>query len=118
MNVLQNKITNLVDNYTIINSSIDDKLKESEKIYKIKKDLKKLKTVNDLPNILENQLNEYFALEQIGKKDIKIFKKALIYYERCKDFIKNHKDNVIYFSIKFQILNSLYDFNLINIVSR
>jgi len=98
--VLQNKITNLVDNYSVINSSINDKLKESEKIYKIKKDLKKLKTVNDLPNILENQLNEYSALAQIGKKDIKILEKALIYYERCKDFIKHHKDNVIKFNIQ------------------
>lgn len=83
-----------MDNYSTINTSIDNKLKESEKIYKIKKDLKKLKTVNDLPNILENQLNEYTALSQIGKKDIKILEKALSYYERCKDFIKHHKDNV------------------------
>ena len=73
---------------------MDNKLKESEKIYKIKKDLKKLKTVNDLPNILENQLNEHTALASIGKKDIKILEKALIYYERCKDFIRHHKDNV------------------------
>ncbi len=71
-------------------------MKESEKIYKIKKDLKKLKTVNDLPNILENQLNEYSALVQIGKKDIMILEKALNYFERCKDFIKHHKDNVSY----------------------
>jgi len=102
LNILQGKITSLVDNYSIINSSIDGKLKESEKIYKIKKDLKKLKTVNDLPNILENQLNEFLALDQIGKKDIKILEKALIYYERCKDFIRHHKDNV-FLRFKFYI---------------
>lgn len=71
-------------------------MRESEKIYKIKKDLKRLKTVNDLPNILESQLNEYLALAAMEKKDIKILEKALVYYERCKDFIRHHKDNVYY----------------------
>lgn len=107
LNILQNKITNLVDNYSVINTSINDKLKESEKIYKIKKDLKKLKTVNDLPNILENQLNEYTALSQIGKKDIKILEKALNYYERCKEFINYHKDNVSIFKIRQNFFSNI-----------
>ncbi len=75
-------------------------MRESEKIYKIKKDLKKLKTINELPNILETQLNQFLALNSIEKKkDIKILEKALTYYERCKDFIRHHKENVreIYF---------------------
>ena len=84
----------MVDNYNLIHTSIDTKLKECEKMYKIKKDLKRLKTVNDLPNILETQLNEYLALVQIDKKDIKLLEKALNYYARCKDFIVHHKDNV------------------------
>jgi hypothetical protein len=91
---LQKKVSNVVENYNIIHKSVESKLKESEKIYKIKKDLKRLKTVNDLPNILESQLNEYLALVQIDKKDIKILEKALNYYARCKAFIEHHKENV------------------------
>ena len=92
---MQKKVSNVVENYNIIHKSVESKLKESEKIYKIKKDLNRLKTVNDLPNILETQLNEYLALVQIDKKDIKVLEKALNYYERCKAFIEHHKENVI-----------------------
>jgi hypothetical protein len=90
---LQDKIKNLVSNFNVVNDSIETKLKESENVYKVKKDLKRLKFVNDLPNVLENQLNEY--LLQDDKSNIKVLEKSLNYYEKCKDFLNIHKDNVI-----------------------
>ena len=56
---LQGKVQNLVSNFNSINSSVDGKLKQTEEIYKIKKDLKRLKFISDLPNILEKQLALY-----------------------------------------------------------
>lgn len=91
---LQGKVQNLVSNFNSINSSIDGKLKETEEVYKIKKDLKRLKFINDLPNILEKQLNEYEK-----SKDIKTLDKSLSYYQKCKDFIIIHKGNVSLFLI-------------------
>jgi hypothetical protein len=87
-------VTNLVQNYNTVNSSIEDKLKETGNIYTVKKDLKRLKFINDLPNVLENQLNEY--LVSGDKKNIKPLEKSLVYYEKCKDFLHLHKENVIY----------------------
>jgi hypothetical protein len=55
--------------------------------------LKRLKFINDLPRVLESQLNEYLSNE--NKKDIKVLEKSLNYYEKCKDFLHMHKDNVI-----------------------
>jgi hypothetical protein len=83
-----------VSNYTVVNDSIEDKLKESENIYKVKKDLKRLKFINDLPNILESKLNEYISKKET--KDLKILEKSLIYYEKCKQFLYLHKNNVKY----------------------
>ena len=56
---LQGKVQNLVLNFNKINAPLEGKLKQTEDIYKIKKDLKRLKFINDLPSILEKQLNEY-----------------------------------------------------------
>lgn len=56
---LQGKVQNLVLNFNKINAPLEGKLKETEEIYKVKKDLKRLKFINDLPSILEKQLNEY-----------------------------------------------------------
>ena len=56
---LQSKVQNLVHNFNKINGPLEGKLKETEEIYKVKKDLKRLKFINDLPRILEKQLNEY-----------------------------------------------------------
>lgn len=71
---------------------MEEKLKTANETYKIKKDLKRLKFINDLPDILESKLNEFSA--NSDKKDIKIFEKSLSYYERCKDFLIMHKENV------------------------
>ncbi len=80
-----------MSNYDIVNLSIESKLKETENIYKLKKDLKRLKFINDLPRVLESQLMEYLNSE---KKNIKLFEKSLNYYEKCKQFLNIHKDNV------------------------
>ena len=53
---LQGKVQNLVLNFNKINAPLEGKLKETEEIYKVKKDLKRLKFINDLPSILEKQL--------------------------------------------------------------
>lgn len=86
---------NLVGNYNKVNEAIEDKLVESEKVYKVKKDLKRLKFINDLPNVLEGKLNEYLSGGEI--KNLKILEKSLIYYEKCKQFLFLHKDNVRFF---------------------
>ena len=39
---LQQKVGNLVSNYELVNSSIEDKLKQADNNYKIKKDLKRV----------------------------------------------------------------------------
>ena len=89
---LQGKVNNLVNNFNTINSSVEDKLKQTEEIYKIKKDLKRLKFISDLPSVLENQLKFYMSDPE---KNIKHLEKSLIYYEKCKEFIKIHKDNTL-----------------------
>ena len=53
---------------------MEEKLKTANETYKIKKDLKRLKFINDLPDILESKLNEFSA--NSDKKDIKIFEKS------------------------------------------
>lgn len=87
---LQGKVQNLVSNFNSINSSVDGKLKQTEEIYKIKKDLKRLKFISDLPNILEKQLALYLNDQD---KNIKLLEKSLNYYQKCKEFLKIHKDN-------------------------
>ena len=94
-------MSNLVENYDIINTSIEDKLVETENIYKIKKDLKRLKFISELPNVLENQLNEYISAKEA--KTVKSLEKSLIYYEKCKDFLNLHKDNVINYNLPLVI---------------
>ena len=89
---LQLEVKDLVNNFDIVNDSISNKLNKVEDIYKVKKDLKRIKFINDLPNILENQLKEY--INQSDKTNIRILEKSLIYYEKCKDFLILHRDNV------------------------
>lgn len=89
---LQNKVQTLVGNFGVVNDSIESQLKETENIYKVKKDLKRLKFINDLPRVLEEQLSEYLNSEN---KNIKLFEKSLTYYQKCKEFLNIHKNNVI-----------------------
>ena len=98
---LQGKVQNLVLNFNKINAPLEGKLKETEEIYKVKKDLKRLKFINDLPSILEKQLNEYV---NDPEKKLTTLEKSLTYYEKCKEFLKIHKDN--FFSGSF-----IYSFN-------
>ena len=86
---LKDKVDSIVKNFSVINESMEEKLKIANETYKIKKDLKRLKFINDLPDILQSKLDE-----SSSKKDIKIFEKSLSYYERCKDFLIMHKENV------------------------
>ena len=79
---LQGKVKNLVNNFNKINSPLEGKLKETEEIYKVKKDLKRLKFINDLPNILERQLNLY---KNDPEKKLITLEKSLVYYEKCKE---------------------------------
>ena len=89
---LQGKVQSLVSNFTSINSGIEDKLKKTEEVYKIKKDLKRLKFISDLPNVLEKQLNLYY---ESPDKNISILETSLNYYQKCKEFLKIHKDNTL-----------------------
>jgi hypothetical protein len=71
--------------------------------------LKRLKFINDLPNILESKLNEYISNKET--KDLKILEKSLIYYEKCKQFLNLHKNNVkfiyyIYYNIIYILVFS------------
>jgi hypothetical protein len=91
--ILQGRVKNLVGNFNTINGSIENNLKESQNIYMIKKDLKRLKFINDLPQILETQLTAYLDSTE-NKKDISLLQKSLTYYEKCKDFLFMHKENV------------------------
>ena len=88
---LQGRVQNLVGNYNKINDSIEGKLKETQNIYMIKKDLKRLKFINDLPRVLETQLSEYLGN---GENNISVLEKSLKYYEKCKEFLFLHKENV------------------------
>ena len=65
---LKDKVDSIVKNFSVINESMEEKLKTANETYKIKKDLKRLKFINDLPDILQNKLDESST-----KKDIKIF---------------------------------------------
>lgn len=70
---------------------MDPLVQKANNVFKIKKDLKRLKFINDLPNKLEDAYNSYLKTEN---KDLSIFENALNYYQKCKDFIYLHKDNV------------------------
>ncbi len=89
---LKGKVQNLVSNFNTINAPLDGKLKETEEMYKIKKDLKRLKFINDLPNILSKHLTLY---NNDPEKKLSNLEKPLIYYEKCKEFIQIHKDNTL-----------------------
>jgi len=89
---LKDKVDLIVKNFSNINNSMEEKLKTANETYKIKKDLKRLKFINDLPDILQSKLDEFSSKKE--NKDIKIFEKSLSYYERCKDFLNIHKENV------------------------
>ena len=104
---LQGKVKNLVHNFNKINSPLEGKLKETEEIYKVKKDLKRLKFINDLPNILEKQLNEYI---NDPEKKLATLEKSLTYYEKCKEFLKIHKDNALVKDIYTRTKDLIYNY--------
>ena len=104
---LQGKVQNLVLNFNKINSPLEGKLKETEEIYKVKKDLKRLKFINDLPNILERQLNEYI---NDPEKKLSTLEKSLTYYEKCKEFLKIHKDNGLVKDIYTRTKDLIYNY--------
>ena len=104
---LQGKVKNLVHNFNKINSPLEGKLKETEEIYKVKKDLKRLKFINDLPNILEKQLNEYI---NDPEKKLSTLEKSLTYYEKCKEFLKIHKDNALVKDIYTRTKDLIYNY--------
>ena len=104
---LQGKVQNLVLNFNKINSPLEGKLKETEEIYKVKKDLKRLKFINDLPNILEKQLNDYL---NDPEKKLSTLEKSLTYYEKCKEFLKIHKDNGLVKDIYNRTKDLIYNY--------
>ena len=104
---LQGKVQNLVLNFNKINSPLEGKLKETEEIYKVKKDLKRLKFINDLPSILEKQLNEYI---KDPEKKLTTLEKSLTYYEKCKEFLKIHKDNTLVKDIYLRTKDLIYNY--------
>ena len=104
---MQGKVQNLVLNFNKINSPLEGKLKETEEIYKVKKDLKRLKFINDLPNILEKQLNEYI---NDPEKKLETLEKSLTYYEKCKEFLKIHKENTLVKDIYNRTKDLIYNY--------
>ena len=104
---LQGKVQNLVLNFNKINAPLEGKLKETEEIYKVKKDLKRLKFINDLPSILEKQLNEYV---NDPEKKLTTLEKSLTYYEKCKEFLKIHKDNTLVKDIYLRTKDLIYNY--------
>ena len=104
---LQGKVQNLVLNFNKINSPLEGKLKETEEIYKVKKDLKRLKFINDLPSILERQLKEY---NNDPDKKLETLEKSLTYYEKCKEFLKIHKDNNLVKEIYLRTKDLIYQY--------
>ena len=104
---LQGKVQNLVLNFNKINSPLEGKLKETEEIYKVKKDLKRLKFINDLPSILEKQLNEYI---NDPEKKLENLEKSLTYYEKCKEFLKIHKDKELVKDIYSRTKDLIYNY--------
>ena len=104
---LQGKVQNLVLNFNKINAPLEGKLKQTEDIYKIKKDLKRLKFINDLPSILEKQLNEYI---KDPDKKLTTLEKSLTYYEKCKEFLKIHKDNALVKDIYTRTKDLIYNY--------
>ena len=104
---LQGKVQNLVLNFNKINAPLEGKLKQTEDIYKIKKDLKRLKFINDLPSILEKQLNEYI---KDPEKKLTTLEKSLTYYENCKEFLKIHKDNALVKDIYTRTKDLIYNY--------
>ena len=104
---LQSKVQNLVHNFNKINGPLEGKLKETEEIYKVKKDLKRLKFINDLPRILEKQLNEYI---NDPDKKLTTLEKSLIYHEKCKEFLKIHKDNTLVKDIYLKTKDLIYNY--------
>ena len=104
---LQGKVENLVLNFNKINSPLEGKLKETEEIYKVKKDLKRLKFINDLPSILEKQLTEYI---NDPEKKLTTLEKSLTYYEKCKEFLKIHKDNALVKDIYLRTKDLIYNY--------
>jgi len=104
---LQGKVGNLVLNFNKINSPLEGKLKETEEIYKVKKDLKRLKFINDLPSILEKQLTEYM---NDPEKKLTTLEKSLTYYEKCKEFLKIHKDNALVKDIYLRTKDLIYNY--------
>ena len=104
---LQGKVQNLVLNFNKINSPLEGKLKETEEIYKVKKDLKRLKFINDLPSILEKQLNEYI---NDPEKKLTTLEKSLTYYEKCKEFLKIHKENNLVKDIYLRTKDLIYNY--------
>lgn len=106
---LQGKVQNLVLNFNKINAPLEGKLKQTEDIYKIKKDLKRLKFINDLPSILEKQLNEYI---KDPEKKLTTLEKSLTYYEKCKEFLKIHKDNALVKDIYTRTKNLIYNYKM------
>lgn len=107
---LQDKIKKLVNSYNIVNEKVDPLVKKADKIYKLKRDLKRLKFINDLPLILEKSLKEY---NNSDNKDVNKFSYSLTYYQKCKDFIFIHKDHVSYLValliyILFKVFSSRY----------
>ena len=52
--------------------------------------LKRLKFINDLPNILETQLKLYL---NDNEKNLIHLEKSLNYFDKCKEFLKIHKNN-------------------------
>ena len=87
---LQDKIGKLVTSFNKVNDKIEPFIKKADNVYSLKRDLKRLKFINDLPNILEQAYSSYQKSEN---KDISTFEKPLLYYQKCKDFLSLHKEH-------------------------
>ena len=87
---LQRRVNSLVSSFEKVSLNVDPLIHQADKQCMVKRDLKRLKYINDLPEVMEKSYIEYLKSEV---KDIKVFENVLNYYSKCKSFLEMHKDN-------------------------
>lgn len=110
LGALQDRVGSLVNSFNKVNTRIEPLVQKADDTYRLKKDLKRLKFINDLPNILEQA---YLSYQTSEPKDINAFNKALSYYQKCKDFLLLHKDHSLVIDIYNKSQSYIYKFKTI-----
>ena len=86
---LQSTIGNLVNSYNCISDKVDPLVEKSYENYKLKKDLKRLKFINNLSSKLQEGYDNY-----LKTNNLVCFEYSLCYYQKCKNFLNTFKNHV------------------------